>query len=202
MQGDDGGTRLFVLQKQELTELIDHDGDDVIDEYRVAVTGWPVSDNFHEFAFGLVEKEGPALRQPRRRDQPRRSHHRPADRRTRRHHRDEPRQRHLRKPSPPGLRTPNGIGIGVDDEIFVTDNQGDWLPSSKILHVAPGNFFGSHINPPHPWEDRPVTPPVAWLPQGEIGNSPTNLVKVPGWLGAVRRSDVPRRRHPRRHQAR
>ena len=34
-----------------------------------------------------------------------------------------------------GLRTPNGIGIGVDGEIFVADNQGDWLPSSKVVHI-------------------------------------------------------------------
>jgi len=31
-----------------------------------------------------------------------------------------------------GLRTPNGIGLGPNNEIFVADNQGDWLPSCKI----------------------------------------------------------------------
>lgn len=34
--------RLLALQKYELTELIDFDGDQVTDEYRVIVQGWPV----------------------------------------------------------------------------------------------------------------------------------------------------------------
>ncbi len=49
---------IYVLQKQELTKLIDHDGDDIIDEYETVSNQWRVSANFHEFAFGLVYKEG------------------------------------------------------------------------------------------------------------------------------------------------
>ena len=30
-----------------------------------------------------------------------------------------------------GLRTPNGIGLGIDEEIFVTDNQGEWTPETN-----------------------------------------------------------------------
>src|SRR5262249_38389211 len=52
------GKRVFVLQKQELTELVDHDGDGVADEYRCVCSAWNVTANFHEFAFGLVEKDG------------------------------------------------------------------------------------------------------------------------------------------------
>ena len=50
--------RIYVLQKQELTELIDHDGDGQIDEYRCVSSGWDVTANFHEFAFGLVYRDG------------------------------------------------------------------------------------------------------------------------------------------------
>ena len=49
---------IFVLQKQELTKLVDLDGDDVIDEYQSVCNTWGVSGDFHEFAFGLVYKEG------------------------------------------------------------------------------------------------------------------------------------------------
>ena len=41
-----------------------------------------------------------------------------------------------------GLRTPNGIAATPDGGILVADNQGDWLPSSKIVAVEPGDFFG------------------------------------------------------------
>jgi hypothetical protein len=44
------------MQKQEMTQLIDHDGDEIIDEYRVLTNDWKVSANFHEFGFGLAEK--------------------------------------------------------------------------------------------------------------------------------------------------
>ncbi|HEX8547857.1 MAG TPA: PA14 domain-containing protein, partial [Cytophagaceae bacterium] len=50
--------KIFVLQKQELTQLIDLDGDEVIDEYRTICNAWGATGNFHEFAFGLVYKNG------------------------------------------------------------------------------------------------------------------------------------------------
>ena len=49
---------IYVLQKQELTKLIDHDGDDIIDEYKTLNNNWTTTGNFHEFAFGLVYKNG------------------------------------------------------------------------------------------------------------------------------------------------
>lgn len=179
MTGEDGKPRIYVLQKQELTELIDRDGDDVADEYRVAVTGWPVSDNFHEFAFGLAEKDGllyanlaVAINPGGKTTEvqvPGRGTAIELD----------PIKGTYRTVAA-GLRTPNGVGVGVDGEIFLTDNQGDWMPSSKVLHLQEGAFYNGYINPPHPLSiNNEVTPPVVWLPHGEIGNSPTNIVPVP-----------------------
>ncbi len=75
-----------------------------------------------------------------------------------------------------GLRTPNGIAFGPDDEMFVTDNQGDWLPSSKLMHMQPGKFFGHRNNPPDPKFDpggkANTAPPVVWFQHGAIGHSP------------------------------
>ncbi len=77
-----------------------------------------------------------------------------------------------------GLRTPNGIGIGVDNEIFVADNQGDWLPSSKILHVTQGAFFGCRSVDSAGTVTLKDKPPVVWLPQDEIGNSPSTPLAI------------------------
>ena len=168
--------QIFVLQKQELTQLIDHDGDDVIDEYRTVANGWGVTSNFHEFAFGLVYKDehfyatlataiepGGASSSPQNPDRGKvikiardGSHEFIAH----------------------GLRTPNGIGIGVDDEIFVTDNQGDWLPSSKLLHVRDGAFFGNRSVDPEGTAGLIDSPPVVWMPQDEIGNSPSQPIEM------------------------
>ncbi|MEM7806589.1 MAG: family 16 glycoside hydrolase [Planctomycetota bacterium] len=180
LDGDDG-PRLFVLQKQELTELIDHDGDEVIDEYRAAVSGWPVSDNFHEFAFGLAERDGLLYGALALAINPGGFTTVP----------QVPGRGELLEMNPDtgeyraiaaGLRTPNGIGYGEAGEIYILDNQGDWLPSSKVLRLEEGAFYNSRITPPHPFEERPVAQPVAWLPQGEVGNSPTSPTPVPaGW---------------------
>ncbi len=182
--------QIYVLQKQELTLLLDNDRDGVADEYRTVCGNWPVTANFHEFAFGLVHKDSHfycnlavAINPGGRTTVPQ-----VAGRGT------------VLKIAPDGtyefvaggLRTPNGIGLGVDGEIFVTDNQGDWLPSSKLLHVRPGRFYNAHLTPPGPYDDVAPTPPVVWLPQGEIGNSPGNPVLVPDgtFKGQMMHGDV------------
>lgn len=166
------GKDIYVLQKQELTKLVDKDGDDVIDEYQCFAKGWKASANFHEFAFGLAHKgdylyaalatailPGGASARPQIVD------------------RGKVVQISLKDGSiefiARGLRTPDGIGIGPDGELFVTDNQGDWLPSSKLLHIRPGAFFNSYTVDSIAVAQLPVQQPVVWLPQDDIGNSPT-----------------------------
>ena len=163
---------IYVLQKQELTKLIDHNGDDIIDEYYTLCNDWRVSANFHEFSFGLAYKEGwfyaalaiailpgGASANPQIPDRGKAI----------RVNKDSGKMEIVAE----GLRTPNGIGLGVNDEIFIADNQGDWLPSSKILHVSKGAFFGSRAVDSARVAQLPVKLPVVWLPQDEIGNSPS-----------------------------
>ncbi len=175
------GERVFVLQKQELTELVDHDNDGVADEYKDVCSAWDVSANFHEFAFGLVEKDGwlyfnlaiaiePGGRSTEPQVQGRGSALRVkiAD--------------GTMETVANGLRTPNGIGLGTNGDVFITDNQGDWLPSSKLLHLDKGAFYGSRSVLLEKAASLTVTPPVLWMPQNEIGNSPSNPALIPaGW---------------------
>lgn len=69
-----------------------------------------------------------------------------------------------------GFRHPNGMTVGPDDRVFVSDNQGDWTPASKVSYVRENRFYG-YIG----WEDNTVDRetfqrPVFWLPQ-EVDNS-------------------------------
>jgi cytochrome c len=77
-----------------------------------------------------------------------------------------------------GLRTPNGIGLGLENEIFITDNQGQWLPANKLIHVKKGDyhgmFWGWLSNAPAP----EMAMPAIWLPEHEIGNSPSEPVLI------------------------
>lgn len=41
-----------------------------------------------------------------------------------------------------GFRAPNGMTVGPRDEITVSDNQGHWMPSSKLDWVVKGGFYG------------------------------------------------------------
>lgn len=180
---------IYVLQKHELTRLVDLDGDEVIDEYESVCNSWGVTGDFHEFAFGLVHKDGYfyatlslAMRLMAHERQK-------ADRgRTIRIARDGS-YTWINY----GLRTPNGIGIGVDNEIFVTDNQGEWTPANKLIHVKPGAFYGMHWGlPDDVTEVPPITPPAIWLPEHEIGNSPTEpvLVHTGPYKGQMLHGDV------------
>ena len=132
--------RIFVLQKQELTELIDRNGDEIIDEYRLVSNDWNVTDNFHEFAFGLLYEDdafyaalasailpggAPAQRKraiaanwcvmiPR------------------------PARRHRRARTAHAKR----YRYGVDDELFIADIKATGYRQAKIVHVKEGAFYG------------------------------------------------------------
>ncbi len=171
------GDEIFVLQKQELTQLIDHDGDGVIDEYKTICNGWKVSSNFHEFAFGLVYKDGYFYASLATAIEPGGASTYPQIP-------DRGKVVKINKADGShefvahGLRTPNGINLGVNDELFVSDNQGDWLPVSKIMHIREGGFYGSRSVDFEGTATLEVTQPVAWLPQNELCNSPTQPIKI------------------------
>ncbi|MBF0432295.1 MAG: T9SS type A sorting domain-containing protein [Fibrobacteria bacterium] len=74
-----------------------------------------------------------------------------------------------------GFRNPDGIAFGPEGEIFVTDNQGDWLPANRLLHVTKDRWYGYGGSAPSGKERTPVT---VQLPQGEAGLSPTGLLFI------------------------
>ena len=45
---------IFVIHRPEITKLTDSDGDGRADHYQTVNDGWGVTDNYHEYAFGLV----------------------------------------------------------------------------------------------------------------------------------------------------
>ena len=163
---------IYVLQKQELTKLVDNNKDGVIDEYQCFAKGWRASANFHEFAFGLVYKDGHFYATLATAILPGGASARPQIL-------DRGKAMKISKQDGSiefiarGLRTPDGVGMGPDNEIFVADNQGDWLPASKLVHIKPGAFYGSFSVDSAAVAGMPIQQPVVWLPQDEIGNSPT-----------------------------
>ncbi len=172
---------LCVTQKGEVTRLKDTDGDGKADVYETVAGGWPASHNYHEFTFNLVPKGSKfylSTSVPLRGGW---TYYNPGS------------EQAYPIPDVPGsileldpktgvwsvfangVRTPNGMGLGVDGELFVCDNQGSWLPSSKLIHVRKGGFYGHQQSPNG---TRKADPPALWLPHGEISNSPSEPVLV------------------------
>ncbi|MEV1072307.1 ricin-type beta-trefoil lectin domain protein [Micromonospora parva] len=163
---------VYVTEKQRLTRLVNTGGDEAAERLETVAT-WPYGGNFHEFAFGLLYADGffylnlsvsinsgGATTNPQ-----------PATNRgtTIKVNKDTGAVSYVAG----GLRTPHGIGWGPESGLFVTDNQGGWLPSSKLVHVKQGRFFNHYTNPAGPFDTAPVTQPVLWMPQNEIANSPS-----------------------------
>lgn len=89
-----------------------------------------------------------------------------------------------------GLRTPNGLYMDKNDQLWVSDNQGDWVGASKLHRIQPGGFHGHAAS--LLWSDNPpdITPadlPIeelekrrvksaSLMPQGECANSITQML--------------------------
>jgi glucose/arabinose dehydrogenase len=183
--------KVYVSQKHELTELRDTNRDEVLDARRTVAT-WPFGGNFHEFAFGLLYRDGNfylnlsvAINLGGATTDPQPAGGRGTsivvNRRTGKV-----------TTVAGGLRTPNGIGWGPGGDLYVTDNQGGWLPSSKLLKIEKGAFYNHYTNPDGPFDDQPVTRPVLWLPQNQIANSPSTpvLLKSGPYRGQMLIGDV------------
>ncbi len=185
---ENGGKRAFVAQKPELTELIDTDGDRTAEVYRTVTDEWGFSGNYHEFAFGpLRDQEGNFYVTLNL------SHGKKGDVRGSTMSRMIEDRGTLVQISPDGemrtyawgLRSPAGLAFSPNDELFVAGNQGDWMPTSPLIHVEEGKFYGHPASlADHPkFEGRnldkvPVSEfekirsrPVLWFPYN-LANSP------------------------------
>lgn len=196
--------QLIVVQRPELTRLTDTDGDGVADTYETLTDKYGLSGNYHEFAFGPVRDTkgniyvslNTASNGAGVRDEVRGQYD--ALGRQGRMYACVPYRGWVMqltpdgqlKPFASGFRSPNGIGFDAQGRLFVTDNQGDWLGTSKLYHVEAGKFYG------HPaslvWRDGfpdidPLTLSVKTLdsmrtvesvafPHESMAHSPTQIV--------------------------
>jgi hypothetical protein len=159
------GSRVFVAQRPEVTELIDRDRDGAADAFRTLMGPWSLKDGFHEYAFGLAvdpqQRLYVALNNgyfwsyggPTNRGRYRSSVMR-CDL--------EGRSEEVGW----GCRVPNGVSHGPDGQVFFIDNQGDWIQVCKLVHCRKGVFYG------HPETERQFLPdgqapeglPAVWIP--------------------------------------
>jgi len=173
---------IYVSEKHRLTKLVDADSDGFY-EGKQTIATWPFDGNFHEFGFGLLYKDGyfymnlsVSINLGGATTVPQGSFDRGTHIKV---NKDTGEVEYVAG----GLRTPHGIGWGPEGEIFVTDNQGAWLPANKLIHIKPGEFYNHYTTEPDGtpgrFDDKRPTPPALWLPQNEIANSPSQPLLIP-----------------------
>lgn len=191
---------LYTAQRSEVTRLRDVDGDGEADEYSTAAKGWGVSGNYHEYAYGPVFDGRGAmwitlnatLGAPVKMA---------GHRATEFPWRGWAMTRHpdgRLVPAAAGLRSPSGLGLNAEGEVFCTDQQGNWFGAGPLLHVRKGAFFGhgdavaDTRRPESPVRDpgklpQGITvaeaihrvpgyaPPAVWFPYVKMGQSTTGI---------------------------
>jgi hypothetical protein len=78
-----------------------------------------------------------------------------------------------------GVRAPNGLGMGPNDELTVADNEGTWTPADRMSLVKQGDFLGvvdlsQKATPPDNYGN-----PIFWTPHGTIDNSGGGQAWIP-----------------------
>lgn len=192
---------LWCAQRGSLTKLIDTNGDQKADIYENVYT-IPISGNYHEYAFGpkfdkkgdayitlnvgftnpdwwigksLAKWRGWALKVS-------------ADGQT-------------VTPIATGLRSPAGLGVLEGDQLFYTENQGDWVGSGGMTHLTAGDIahnpaglrWTSESSSPlkvkpedlkndgkplfeHAQDVPNLKQPAVWLPHGILGGSTSDVL--------------------------
>lgn len=196
-------TELVVMQRPELTRIRDTDGDGVADDFQTITDDFGMSGNYHEFAFGPVldrdgnflialnvASNGAGIRSEVRGTLNPRSTYEPANRM----YSAVPWRGWVLKVTPEGkvtpfasgFRSPNGLGLDAEGNLFVPDNQGDWVGTSPLYHVEAGKFYGHPASlawkqgePRKPLDipleelDAKRTRPTIFFPHNLLANSPT-----------------------------
>jgi cytochrome c len=183
--------QIYVMQKDELTLLVDADKDGRADEYKTIACDWTKSVMEKEYAVGLAwdgryfygafgdpTRNGGEAVNPA-----------PAGR-----------QNGILRmgldgkvvPFSGGMRVPGGLEYALG-EVWVTENQGGYRPSNPLYAIRQGRWYGRPLNPPSMFQPiayrefpddgphKPLFAPAAvWMPYLEAGGkSPGNPVLVP-----------------------
>ena len=183
---------VVVMQRPELTRITDTDGNGEADQYKTVCDDFGMTGNYHEFAFGPARdargnlyvglnlaSSGASIRPELRGEFRHYGLSREGfkansyGRASGRMYTATPYRGWVLKITPegemtpfaPGFRSPNGVGFDLDGQLFVTDNQGDWLGTSKLFHVQRGKFYG------HPAS-------LAWTNEWKKGRNPLKVASA------------------------
>jgi len=167
------GEALDVINKYGLVRLSDPDRDGFAERAEVIADGWGHTRDYHDWAVGLPrDREGNyyvslPCQQDDRTSGGARLRGTVVKLSPREATVDHPRRFAIEQLAA-GLRFPQGIALSPENELFVTDNQGNYTPFNELNHIVKGARYGfinrlevlAGLNPPyraaaieipHPW---------------------------------------------------
>ena len=159
--------RIFVLLTLELVELVKNQAGEY--EKRV-VNSLDYGHSRHEFQFGLSYKKpyfyGTASTAQRV------DHVNPNRGTAWKIHEDTGERTYLAT----GLREPNGVCLGLDGAMYVTDNKGN----SPLIRIEQGSYYGYEWKVLDPaLQEFTKTPYTIEYPYGKLGKSPSEPIAIP-----------------------
>ena len=174
-QGD--GEQILVMGRDQITELVDLDGDGEADQYRGFNVDPMNSPHFHEPAVGLQEGPGGKLYYLKA-------------------------ARHAKLPLHPqhgtlievepdgsdsrviatGFRAPNGIAVDSQNLFWGSDQEGHWMPANRINRITRDSFHGNHWSGSMLSGEREMGSaydrPLLWI-HPTVDRSPSAQLRVP-----------------------
>ncbi len=151
--------KVYVLDRNQITILHDLNNDGEADFYENFNNDFHATHHFHEFTFDLDrDREGNFYFAKAGR------HALPAKVK---HHgtimKVDPEGKNLEVVCG-GFRVPNGVALGPNGEITTSDQEGHWIPSTRVNFCTPGSFhgymWGGGVDP----DRKDYDDPIAWLP--------------------------------------
>jgi len=152
-------SEILVMQKPELTRLKDTDGDGQADLYETVTDDFGMAGNYHEWTYGPVKDHdgnlfisfntasewGIIMDEVRGRLDTILVPFKPKQKFS-----AVPYRGWVAKVTPSGefipyaygFRSPSGLLITPDNQLFVVDNQGDWVGTSTLFSVQQNKFYG------------------------------------------------------------
>ena len=150
--------KIYVLGRDQITHLVDHNGDGETDWYENFNNDAQVTEHFHEFAMDLqTDAAGNFYYMKGAR------HAKVAV---------VPHHGTLIKVSADGkesevlasgFRAPNGLAVNADGTFLSSDQEGHWTPMNRINWIRPGGFYGNMMGYCPDRKDTSYDPPLCWI---------------------------------------
>jgi cytochrome c len=159
---------IYTITKQDLFQFVDADKDGNYESKKSVCNGMPGTADVFEWNFGLAYIDGAFYSNL--------SSHHQVDNGGQNTERGGVIRMHKNNTFEllgTGIRRSNGVGLGPNNDVFTTDNQGEWVPTSRLIHAQKDKWYGYRNGPNYNPHNYPLTKPAIWMEHYAVSRSPS-----------------------------